>query len=117
MVQMLPRTGLEFPKSVFFPKLVGVKMDGLETLDENIVNNDKVIEGTNSSMFIDTLKTKEYNLDMIFKKDRPLLILTDSTNMNFGSGLNMPGGDLKLNFSDSIDFNLDNYHSIILNSN
>ena len=64
-------------------------------------------------------KSKEYNLDMVFKKDRPFLILTDSTNMDFGSGLNMPGSgsDLKLNFSDSIDFNLDSYHSIILNSN
>jgi len=114
-----PKTGLEFPKSVFFPTLIGVKMDGVETLDTEINNNNKIIEGTNSNMFIDTLKNKEYNLDMVFKKDRPFLILTDSTNMDFGSGLNMPGSgsDLKLNFSDSIDFNLDSYHSIILNSN
>ena len=115
---MLPRKGKLFPKSAFFPKVVStglIDLGGIET-------NEKIIEGTNNNMFIDTLKSKEYNmdLDMIFKKDRPFLILTDSTNMNFGSGLNMPGSgdlDLKLDFSDSIDFNLDNYQSIIHNSN
>ena len=115
---VLPRKGKLFPKSAFFPKVVStglIDLGGIET-------NEKIIEGTNNNMFIDTLKSKEYNmdLDMIFKKDRPFLILTDSTNMNFGSGLNMPGSgdlDLKLDFSDSIDFNLDNYHSIIHNSN
>ena len=69
-------------------------------------------------MFIDTLKTKEYNLDMIFKKDRPFLILTDSTTMDSGSGLNLSGSSgLNLDFSDGLNFDLDSYHSIILNSN
>ena len=113
-----PRSGLEFPKSVFFPTLIGVKMDGMETLDTEINNNNKIIEGTNSNMFIDTLKTKEYNLDMIFKKDRPFLILTDSTTMDSGSGLNLSGSSgLNLDFSDGLNFDLDSYHSIILNSN
>ena len=109
-----PRTGIEFAKSVFFPTVVGAS-----TVDlfEN-ENNEKVIEGTNSNMFIDTLKTKEYNLDMIFKKDRPFLILTDSTTMDSGSGLNLSGSSgLNLDFSDGLNFNLDSYHSIILNSN
>ena len=109
-----PRTGIEFAKSVFFPTVVGAS-----TVDlfEN-ENNEKVIEGTNSNMFIDTLKSKEYNLDMIFKKDRPFIILTDSTSMNSGSGLNLSGSsDLNINFSDSSKFDLDLLHSIILNSN
>ena len=109
-----PRTGIEFAKSVFFPTVVGAS-----TVDlfEN-ENNEKVIEGTNSNMFIDTLKSKEYNLDMIFKKDRPFIILTDSTTMNSGSGLNLSGSsDLNINFSDSSKFDLDLLHSIILNSN
>ena len=93
-------------------------MDGVETLDTEINNNNKIIEGTNSNMFIDTLKTKEYNLDMIFKKDRTFLILTDSTTMDSGSGLNLSGSsDLNINFSDSSKFDLDLLHSIILNSN
>ncbi len=109
-----PRSGIEFAKSVFFPTVVGAN-----TVDlfEN-ENNEKVIEGTNSNMFIDTLKSKEYNLDMIFKKDRPFIILTDSTTMNSGSGLNLSGSsDLNINFSDSSKFDLDLLHSIILNSN
>ena len=109
-----PRTGIEFAKSVFFPTVVGAS-----TVDlfEN-ENNEKVIEGTNSNMFIDTLKSKEYNLDMIFKKDRPFIILTDSTSMSSGSGLNLSGSsDLNINFSDSSKFDLDLLHSIILNSN
>ena len=109
-----PRTGIEFAKSVFFPTVVGAS-----TVDlfEN-ENNEKVIEGTNSNMFIDTLKSKEYNLDMIFKKDRPFIILTDSTYMSSGSGLYLSGSsDLNINFSDSSKFDLDLLHSIILNSN
>ena len=111
-----PRSGIEFAKSVFFPKLVSTDMvdiGGIET-------NEKIIEGTNNNMFIDTLKSKEYNmdLDMIFKKDRPFIILTDSTTMNSGSGLNLSGSsDLNINFSDSSKFDLDLLHSIILNSN
>ena len=58
------------------------------------------------------------DLDMIFKKDRPFLILTDSTTMDSGSGLNLSGSSgLNLNFSDGLNFDLDSYHSIILNSN
>ena len=55
---------------------------------------------------------------MIIKKDRPFIILTDSTSMNSGSGLNLSGSsDLNINFSDSSKFDLDLLHSIILNSN
>ena len=55
---------------------------------------------------------------MIFKKDRPFLILTDSTTMDSGSGLNLSGSSgLNLDFSDGLNFDLDSYHSIILNSN